>query len=52
VIAAALWLPAAARALPAQTAAELVTQGIAAYNALEYDAAAALLRRGLGTAGP
>jgi tetratricopeptide (TPR) repeat protein len=51
-IAAALWLPVAARALPAQTAEELVTQGIAAYNALEYDAAAALLRRGLGTAGP
>lgn len=52
VIATALWLPAATRALPAQTADELVTQGIAAYNALEYDAAAALLRRGLGLAGP
>jgi len=51
-IVAALWLPAAAGALPAQTGAELVTQGIAAYNALEYDAAAALLRRGLGLAGP
>lgn len=50
--AAALWLTAAARGLEAQTAEELVTQGIAAYNALEYDAAAALLRRGLGAVGP
>lgn len=52
MLAAALWLPAAAGALVAQTGEELVTQGIAAYNALEYDAASALLRRGLGLVGP
>lgn len=33
--------------LRAQRAGELVTQGIAAYRALEYDAAASLIRRGL-----
>lgn len=52
LLAVAFLLPAIARELPAQTGEELVTQGIAAYNALEYDAAAALLRRGLGLVGP
>lgn len=36
----------------AQTASELVAQGIEAYGALEYDAAAALLQRGLSVQGP
>lgn len=48
----ALALAAGGRGLAAQTAGELVDQGIAAYNALEYEAAAALLRRGLNVAGP
>jgi len=38
--------------LRAQTAAESVAQGIEAYGALEYDAAAALLERGLSVQGP
>jgi hypothetical protein len=50
VVAAALLVLAAARA-PAQTAAELVTQGVTAYRALEFDAAAALLRRALAMTG-
>jgi hypothetical protein len=49
-LAAALAL-AAAGALRAQTGAELAAQGVSAYRALEFDAAAALLRRGLGAAG-
>ncbi len=49
---AALAVLAVGRDLPAQTAGELVAQGIAAYNGLEYDAAGALLRRGLAVVGP
>ena len=46
----AVWLGlggAAPRAAAAQTARDLVSQGVRAYRALEYDAAVALLRRSL-----
>ncbi len=37
-----------ARALPAQSASELATRGVNAYQALDYDLASTLLRRSLG----
>ncbi len=47
------WLVlAGARALSAQSARDLVAQGVRAYRALEYDAAAALLRRSLAPDAP
>lgn len=41
-----------ARIIQAQSAGDLLGQGVRAYQALEYDAAAALLRQSLGVASP